>query len=147
MFLFHIAFALGLIALALGVYFLVWACSEKDGAGVAKTFGYIIVILAIISLLCTFYYNMKLWKAGYYQVFPRVMTVGRTAATSSQPVMIQRLQAPQRQQQKSKSQSRLEQNITKTAAQKHKANQNAKSAAATKTAQAPAPATENSRQQ
>lgn len=123
MFLFHIAFALGLIALAFGVYFVVWAGNEKGtGVGMAKTFGYIILILAIISLLCTIYYNFKLWKAGYYQVMPR-MIISKPNQSTTQPTMMQKIQM-QHQQQRAKQQSRANQNPAnnKAAAQKHKAN-------------------------
>jgi hypothetical protein len=67
MLVFHIAVALNLIALAVSVGLIVWSMRAK-GVGVmfAKIFGYIIGILAIISLLCSFYYGMKIWRVTHH---------------------------------------------------------------------------------
>ena len=68
MFLLDLAFATGLIALGVGVVFLVWAY-RNDGAGIAlaRVFGYIITIAAMFVLLCTTYYGPIYWAQGYFK--------------------------------------------------------------------------------
>ncbi len=68
MFLFDLAFAVELIALGVGVILLVFAY-RNEGAGVslARLFGYIITIAAILSALCTTYYGICYWKQGYFK--------------------------------------------------------------------------------
>lgn len=68
MFLLDLAFAAELIALGIGVALLVFAY-RHEGAGVslARAFGYIITIAAILSALCTTYYGICYWKQGYFK--------------------------------------------------------------------------------
>ena len=67
MFLLDLAFAMELIALGLGVGFLIWAYrTEGVGVAVAKVFGYIITIAAVSVLLCTSFYGVKYWGEGYF---------------------------------------------------------------------------------
>lgn len=62
------AFALELIALALGGAFLVWSLqAERGGTKLAKVFGWIIVVLSALALACTSYYSLKYWEDGYYK--------------------------------------------------------------------------------
>ncbi len=56
MFLSHISFALELIAIAMGVSFLIWSLrTEGAGTSFAKAMGVIIIVLAVFDLLCTVY--------------------------------------------------------------------------------------------
>lgn len=67
MFLFHIAYALGLIALAVGIIMIAWSLrNEGKGVGLVKIFGYIISIIAIIAMLCTTYYGILYWSKGNF---------------------------------------------------------------------------------
>lgn len=68
MFLLDFAFATVLIALGIGIAFLIWAY-RNDGVGITlgKVFGYIITIAAVISLLCTSYYGITYWVEGYFK--------------------------------------------------------------------------------
>lgn len=67
MFLLNLAAAVGLLALGMGVAFLVWA-SRNQGAGqfLAMSFGYIITVLAVIGMLCVSYYGISYWAMGYF---------------------------------------------------------------------------------
>lgn len=67
-FIFHVAVALSLIAIALGIMMIVWA-SRNEGKGITltKVFGYLIVIFAILSWLCAGFYAVKYWQEGYFQ--------------------------------------------------------------------------------
>jgi predicted membrane protein len=61
------AFALELIALAAGVFLVVWfRIHTKQAHKMCKFFAYLIILLAILALLCTSYYSMKYWVAGYF---------------------------------------------------------------------------------
>lgn len=75
MFLFHAVYALGFIALAMGIFLIVWS-SRNEGKGVklAKTFGYIISIFIVFSTICTSYYAISYWSKGYYSKPP--VTIG-----------------------------------------------------------------------
>lgn len=65
MFPFHIAYALNLIALTAGTALYAWvACKEGKGTCFAKAIGIIVIILSILSLICTVFYGVKYWKAG-----------------------------------------------------------------------------------
>lgn len=73
MFLLDLAFAVEILALGLGGYFLVWAQSSLGsgttggaGAGLAKKMGYIIITLAILVMLCTTFYGTMYWYKGYF---------------------------------------------------------------------------------
>jgi hypothetical protein len=58
MFLLDSGVMLGLIALSLGVILLVWALrNEGRGVGLAKFFGWIVIISAIFSISCSTYYG------------------------------------------------------------------------------------------
>ena len=67
MFMFHSAFALGLIALTAGVFLYGWALQGRVGSGMGKFFGMIVILLAIVSLLCTLFSGVKMWnmRGGY----------------------------------------------------------------------------------
>lgn len=66
MFLSHIGFALELIAIAIGVSFLIWSL-RNEGAGtvLAKVIGIVIVVLAVIDLLCTAYSSVLYGDFAY----------------------------------------------------------------------------------
>ncbi|WP_454783581.1 hypothetical protein [Legionella sp. WA2022007384] len=69
MFLFHSAEMFGLIAIALGIMLVVWALrNEGKSIGLAKIFGWLIVIIGILGELCSIFYSIKYWYAGYFQM-------------------------------------------------------------------------------
>jgi hypothetical protein len=65
------SFSLQLIALTAGVALFVWSLNLDDrGALLGRFFGFIIMILALLSVLCTLYMSIKFWTqpAGNYEV-------------------------------------------------------------------------------
>lgn len=69
MFLFHTAFSLGMIALTSGTALYAWSVRNQGPAtGLAKFIGALVIIFSIISTLCTVYYGVKYWQAGYFQM-------------------------------------------------------------------------------
>ena len=68
MFLFHLAFAVSLLALTAGLFLFAWAIRLKDGVGVGltKLLGAIVVILAVGNLICVSYTGAKLKKEGFF---------------------------------------------------------------------------------
>lgn len=69
MFMFHSAMMLALIAIALGIGLIVWALrNEGRGVVLAKVFGWLIVIFAVLAMLCSTYYAMSYWQSGYFQM-------------------------------------------------------------------------------
>lgn len=68
MFTFHSAMMLALIAIALGVVLIVWSLrNEGQGIALAKVFGWLILIIAILGMLCSTYYSVAYWYKGYFQ--------------------------------------------------------------------------------
>src|SRR5665213_3473368 len=68
MFMFHVAFSLGLIALTAGTALFVWSKHvDAAGFGLAKAIGILVIIFAIGSTLCTIYYGVKYWQQGDFQ--------------------------------------------------------------------------------
>ena len=63
-----LAFTVELLAIGLGVAFIIWSL-RSEGAGVvtAKITGYFILILAVATLLCTSYYTLRYWEEGYFK--------------------------------------------------------------------------------
>jgi len=87
MFIFQSAEFLGLIALALGIMLIVWAKrNEGEGIGLAKVFGWLIVILAIFGMLCSAYYSVAYWYKGYYQT-PMGMSMMQSGSMMGSPGM------------------------------------------------------------
>jgi hypothetical protein len=68
MFMFHNAMMLALIAMALGVMLAIWSC-RNDGRGVrmAGFFGWLIILLSILAIICSAYYSIRFWQQGYFQ--------------------------------------------------------------------------------
>lgn len=61
------AFALELIALVLGTALCVWVSGKEVCCkGFAKIVGNAVVLLALISMVCTTYYSFRYWKDGAY---------------------------------------------------------------------------------
>ena len=84
MFLFHAAYALGFIALALGISLIVWSSRNKGkGVKLAKTFGYIISILVIFSTICASYYAISYWAKGYYSKPPVMISLMQNGTVKS----------------------------------------------------------------
>lgn len=72
MFNFHIAFSLGLIALALGVKILIKSKEHRNM--IATLIGYLIVIAALLNVVCNGYYAVQYWKDGYFnKAYPMMM--------------------------------------------------------------------------
>ncbi len=67
MFLIHSAFALGLLALTGGAALYIWAL-RNQGAGttLGRIVGFIVLIISAISLICSFYLGLMVWKEIYY---------------------------------------------------------------------------------
>lgn len=64
---FHTAFALGLIALVAGTYLVArMRSTEMCCRGFAKVIGWLVVIAAFLSLVCTSYYGYSYWSTGQY---------------------------------------------------------------------------------
>ncbi|NGX34410.1 MAG: hypothetical protein K1060chlam1_00763 [Candidatus Anoxychlamydiales bacterium] len=61
------AFALSLIALALGGSFLFFIKTHKSQFSFGKFIAYFVIILAFFSMACTTYYGTKYWFQGYYE--------------------------------------------------------------------------------
>lgn len=58
----HISFALGLIALVVGVSLYLWSVRAEAGPGIAlaKVVGIVVIVLAILELLCTLYSGIRI---------------------------------------------------------------------------------------
>ena len=65
MYQFHIALALGLIALSAGI--VLFACSEKHScSGLVKLFGLLITVVSLFSTACTIYCGVNDWNHGNF---------------------------------------------------------------------------------
>lgn len=65
------SFSLQLIALTAGIALFIWSLNSDDrGAILGRFFGFIIMILALLSILCTLYMSIKFWTqpASTYEV-------------------------------------------------------------------------------
>lgn len=63
MFLFHIGFSLELIALTVGTALYVWGKRNNGaGTGLAKLIGFLVLLLSLIAVICTIYFNFKIWQ-------------------------------------------------------------------------------------
>ncbi|OGT58229.1 MAG: hypothetical protein A3F43_00590 [Gammaproteobacteria bacterium RIFCSPHIGHO2_12_FULL_42_10] len=70
MFMFHAAFALGLIALTASTALLMWSKHLYGaGAGFAKVIAMLVIIFSIASVICTLACGFKYWQQGYFQSF------------------------------------------------------------------------------
>ena len=67
MFQFHIALALGLIALSSGVALFAWS-DKQSGSGLAKTLGLLIVIMSVLSTACMVYCGVTYWMQGDFSL-------------------------------------------------------------------------------
>jgi hypothetical protein len=62
---FNVSVALNLLAFSFGMALIVWAFRiEGKVAFLAKVAGYVVIIAAIFSLLCTTYYGLKYFALG-----------------------------------------------------------------------------------
>jgi len=65
---FHTAFTLGLIALVAGTYLVARMRSENMCCrGFGKFVGWVVIIAAFLSLVCTTYHGVTYWKASGYK--------------------------------------------------------------------------------
>lgn len=56
------SFSLQLIALTAGVALFIWSLNSEDrGAGLGRFFGFIVMILAFLSVACTAYMSVRYW--------------------------------------------------------------------------------------
>ncbi len=65
------SFSLQLIALTAGVALFIWSLNSDDkGAGLGRLLGFLIMILALVSVICTIYMSVRFWMqpAGVYEV-------------------------------------------------------------------------------
>ncbi len=65
------SFSLQLIALTAGVALFIWSLNLDDrGSMLGRFFGFIIMILALFSVVCTLYMSIKFWTqpASTYEV-------------------------------------------------------------------------------
>lgn len=61
------AVALELIAIALGLFLLIWFKMHAEKADKSfRFFAYLIIIIGILTLLCTSYYSTRYWMTGYF---------------------------------------------------------------------------------
>ena len=66
MFMFHIAVALGLMALAAGIFLYSWSsCQTGSNTCFAKLIGFIIILIASLSTICTLYCGFMLYQSGH----------------------------------------------------------------------------------
>lgn len=57
------SFSLQLIALAAGVALFIWSLNLDDrGAALGKFFGFIVMLLAFLSVICTLYSSIRFWS-------------------------------------------------------------------------------------
>lgn len=61
------AFALELIALVAGTWLLIWSAGQSVHQQCAKMIAYAVMVLSVLSMLCTSYYSYKYWKAGEFK--------------------------------------------------------------------------------
>ncbi len=81
------AFALELIALGLGVFLIVWFRIHTEQAHkMCRFFAYLIIVLAILTLLCTSYYSIKYWVAGYFR-YPGALMMKNQMRDGKMPMM------------------------------------------------------------
>src|SRR4030067_3039709 len=87
MFCFHIAFSVGLIALASSAAILIWAkVHENVGTGLAKSIGYLVVLFSVLNIACTGYCAFKYWQQGYFDK-PCPMMSGQMMGDKNTPMM------------------------------------------------------------
>lgn len=75
MFTMHIAYSLLLLVLLSGVSMLIWSLHNEGtgGAGIAKFFGSIVTVLAILGVACMLYYSLMYWQQGSFKsVMPMI---------------------------------------------------------------------------
>lgn len=75
MFTMHIAYSLLLLVLLAGVSMLIWSLHNEGtgGAGIAKFFGSIVSVLAILGVACMLYYSLMYWQQGAFKsVMPMI---------------------------------------------------------------------------
>lgn len=82
MFLFHIALSLDLIAVAAGAALIV-RTKQAEGccSKLAKVIGYIITIIALISLICTITSGVRHWQHGWQYGY--MSTMEKTMSSTS----------------------------------------------------------------
>jgi hypothetical protein len=83
MFIFHIALALGLIALSAGTGLLVWL-KQHAGSGLAKALAFLVIIISIVSTVCTIYCGVTYGREGYSQCMK--MGTAHTMPTQDKPI-------------------------------------------------------------
>ncbi len=74
MFAFHMSFALALLALTAGVFLLYYIkVQDKVKKGWGEFIAWIVIILAIIVLICSAYYSIRLRSSGYFEKHHQMM--------------------------------------------------------------------------
>lgn len=68
MFLFHIAFSVGLLAFGLGTCILIWGYRNAGkGTFAAKFIGWLMCLAAASSIICTIYFGVRYSLEGYFK--------------------------------------------------------------------------------
>ncbi len=80
---FHIALALGLIALSSGVALFVWHDRRHVGASFSKTLGVIVFVIALLSIACTIYCGVMDWLEGDFKSHSSMRQSMPTGTTNS----------------------------------------------------------------
>lgn len=79
MFAFHAAVFLGFIAFVSGAAIYIWAVRNRGaGANLAKYSGIVVMILTLLSVICTVYSGIRHMRAGYFECpMHRMMQMGK----------------------------------------------------------------------
>jgi di/tricarboxylate transporter len=65
MFMLNTSLSLQIIALVAAAFLLSWGLHKKgEGTRVAKFFGFIATVIALLSLVCSLYFTVKFWQEG-----------------------------------------------------------------------------------
>lgn len=85
-FMLHGILALQLLALTGGVTLLIWSLrSEGAGMRLAKFFGFLITVLASISVLCSLYFTFVFWKdTSHLERYMQMQESSDTATSSDE---------------------------------------------------------------
>jgi hypothetical protein len=81
------SFSLQLIALTAGVALFIWALNSDDrGAILGRFFGFIVMLLAFLAVVCSMYSSIKFWMqpASVYEVV-QVQNPTQDSATPATP--------------------------------------------------------------
>lgn len=85
MFLIHAAFALGLLSLTAGSALYIWAARNPGaGSSLGRIVGFIVMVVSVLSLVCSFYLGVMVWKEIYYLHMAQAQQVQAPSAAMKQ---------------------------------------------------------------